>query len=98
MVRASLRIALHLRRDGVERIEEEMRVELHAQRIEARLGEAALHLFQPQFTGQIVFVVSEGLARAEDGPVDQPPPKRGFVEGVGQKVFGSEHVPGHQAE
>jgi hypothetical protein len=63
MVRASLRprIAPDLRRDGVERIEQEMRVKLHAQRIQSRLRKVALHSLQPQFTGAIVFIVSKRL-------------------------------------
>ena len=39
------RIALDVRRDGVERVEEKMRVKLHAQRIQARLRKAAFHSF-----------------------------------------------------
>jgi len=58
------RIALDLRRDGVERIEEEMRIKLHTQRIQARLRKVAPHSLQPHFTSKVVFVVSESLLRA----------------------------------
>ena len=33
-----LRIALHVRRDGIERVEEKMRIELHSQGVEPRLA------------------------------------------------------------
>ena len=42
------RIAFHLGRDGVERVEEKMRVKLHAQGIEPRFGEAALEPLHAQ--------------------------------------------------
>ena len=46
-------VAPHQRGDGVERIEEEVRIELHAQRLEPRLGHAGLELgrAQPQVRG-----------------------------------------------
>ena len=37
-------IALDQRRDGVQRVEEEVRVELHPQRVQPRLGELRLQL------------------------------------------------------
>ena len=35
---------------------------------------------QPQLAGRVVFVVAEGLARAEDHLVHEPAPQDAFVE------------------
>src|SRR5439155_14594228 len=38
------RVALHQRRDGVQRVEQEVRIELHAERVETRFGELRAEL------------------------------------------------------
>jgi hypothetical protein len=39
-------------------------------------------------SAKIVFVVSESLLRAEDDPIDDPTPQKGFAEGVWKKKGG----------
>jgi len=84
-------IALHLRRDGVERIKEKMRVQLHAQRVQVCFGKAALHALQAQFTGQIVLAVAESLVHTEDDPVDKPAPQKPREGGGGKKMCIRQH-------
>ena len=66
------RRALDVRRDGVERVEQEMRVELGAERVEARLGQQPFELRRPDRAVARLILVLGGDVPADDGPVDQP--------------------------
>src|SRR5208282_567496 len=89
-------MTLDLRRDGVQRIEKEMRVKLHAKCIQPRLGKAAFHSLQPKFAGTIVFVVLESLYHAKDDPIDDPTPQK--AECVNKRKGMSQSAPLSQAE
>ena len=74
------RVALDERRDGVERVEEEVRVELRAQRVEPRLGELVRELdrlLTPRAEAQRVGArdADGDDAEGEDERVEEPEPE-----------------------
>ena len=62
-------VAVHQRRDRVQRVEEEMRVQLPLQRLQPRLGEPGLQLRRRERALLRLAVVVERVAHADDGPV-----------------------------
>ena len=64
-----LDVAVHQRRDRVQRVEEEVRVELLLQRLELGLDEPRLELRGAQRAVLRLAVVEDGVAEADDRPV-----------------------------
>ena len=60
---------MHQCRDGVQRIEEEVRVQLLLQRLELRFDEPGLELRRAQGPILGLAVVEDGVAQADDRPV-----------------------------
>ena len=67
-------IALDVRGNGVQRIEQKMRIELHAKRVQPRLAVTVFQTLQPQFAVHVALVILVGLYAAENDPVDEPAP------------------------
>ena len=64
-----LDVAVHQRRDRVQRVEQEVRVQLLLQRLELRLDQPGLELRRAQRAVPGLAVVEDGVAEADDGPV-----------------------------
>ncbi len=64
-----LDVAVHQRRDGVQRVEEEVRVELLLERLELGLDEPRLELRRAERPVLRFAVVEDGVAQADDRPV-----------------------------
>ena len=64
-----LDVAVHQRRDGVQRVEEEVRVELLLERLELGFDEPRLELRRAQRPVLRFAVVEDGVAQADDRPV-----------------------------
>ena len=62
-------VAVHQRRDRVERVEQEVRVQLPLQRLQLRFGQAGLQLRGGERALLRLAVVVEGVAHRDDGPV-----------------------------
>ena len=91
-------IPLHLRGDGVQRVEEKVRIELHAQGIQPRFGEASLHSLQPQFGRKVASIVPVRLNGRYNHPVEEPAPE-GIVERPESKrLRDSKCIPGANAK
>ena len=64
-----LDVAVHQRRDRVQRVEQEVRVQLLLQRLELRLDQPGLELRRAQRAIARLAVVEDGVTEADDGPV-----------------------------
>ena len=62
-------VPVHQRRDRVQRVEQEVRVELLLQRLELRLDQPGFELRRPQLARARLAVVEERVAQADDRPV-----------------------------
>ncbi len=62
-------VAVHQRRDRVERVEEEMRLQLPLQRLQLSLDEMGLELAFAQLRDPRLAVVAQRVTEADDGPV-----------------------------
>jgi len=62
-------IPMHQRRNGIERIEQEVRVELHLQRLQLSLRELRSQLSGTHFTFPEFLVVFAPIPDAKNGPI-----------------------------
>ena len=84
-----LAVARDLRGNRVQRIEQEMRVELHAERVQARLAEIPLQAFHAQLGREYAPARKPGLGDASDEAVHQQAPD----ETASQRVLDKMRVP-----
>src|SRR5262245_40884430 len=73
-------VAAHQRRDGVQRVEEEMWMQLHFQRLQLSLRQLGLQLRRLQFVRAVFPIVIESVNRAQDRVVGEE--RRGELQGV----------------
>src|SRR5262245_9801027 len=92
------RVAFQLRRDGVERIEKKVRIELHAQHVQASLGKLTLKTFATEFAGKVSAVVLVGLPSADNEPIDEPAPEEHSAERVRKSLRIAQRRPGAKTE
>src|SRR5262249_51527146 len=64
-------VAAHQRRDGVQRVEEEMWMQLHFQRLQLSLRQLGLQLRRLQFVRAVFPIVIESVNRAQDRVVGE---------------------------
>src|SRR5262249_57602696 len=82
-----LHITIHERGDGVQRVEEEVRLELHLEHFELRDGEAGFELAGFELAQAVAAVVFDTVADGEDRPArENVRVKLGNKDGL----FGSE--------
>src|SRR6516165_9742010 len=87
------RVALDLRGNGVQRVEKKVRMQLHAQRIQASFGKLPFQAFAAQFAREVALIVTVGLPCAYDDPVDEPVPEEHAAQSVRKKVRIAEYRP-----
>src|SRR5580704_9859624 len=68
-------IALYLRRNRIQSVEEEMRLQLHPKGIQASLGKLPFQTLHAQLAGEVTPIVPKRLPAAGDQPVDKPVPQ-----------------------
>jgi hypothetical protein len=76
----SRHIGIHERRDAVERVEQEMRLQLTEQRLKAGLGQMLLQLQSLDGSLVILAVVVECVTDGYDHAIDQQIERKGFHE------------------
>src|SRR5262249_15827575 len=80
-----LRVPFQLRGDGVEGIEEKMRIQLHSKRVQTRLGQVLFQALQAQLTGNKVIVIAMRLPGSENQPINEPVPEKHALQRGGKE-------------
>src|SRR5215831_15884747 len=92
------RLALQLRRDGIERIEEEMRVQLHAQRVQASFRELPLESFAGKLARKIAPIVLISLPGADNDPINEPVPQEHAAQCIRKRLRIAQSRQGTEAQ
>lgn len=82
-------LGIDLGGDGIQCVEEEVRVELVAEGVEGGLGGEAFEAFGAEFAQEEALVVTGGKDGGEDEPVDDPGPEEHGLEDGAEELRGS---------